>query len=320
MRVNRRFLYWGVFLVAIGGVLVAADLSAVDSTTLGDALRLWPLAFVAIGVGLLLRRTRFRLAGGLLAAAVPGLVLGGGFALVPHFTVDCGAGGAASGLAIRDGTFSGPATVSVTSDCGSLIVGTSSGSDWQLQAGNTASRTPIVHATDRSLSIDSGGDQGWHWFDTRREAWNLTLPTSRIDDLFVVVNAGKGQIGLSGAQIGRLDLTTNAAETLVDASQASIANMSGTVNAGLLSLHLSAGTDIVGSVQVNAGQLQVCTPTGLGLHVSHGGVLSGITVNGLSVSGSEWQSPDYGSATHRADLSVIVNLGAVEINPIGGCK
>jgi hypothetical protein len=320
MRVNRRFLYVGVFLVAIGGVLVAADLGDVESSTIADALRLWPLAIVAIGLGLVLRRTRFSLAGGMLAAAVPGLVLGGGFALAPHFAVDCGGGGVASSGTTRQGTFSGPATVSVTSGCGSLIVGTSSGSDWQLQAGNTAGRTPIVHATAQSLSIDSGGNQGWHWFDASRDAWNLTLPTSRIDDLSVVVNAGKGQVGLSGAQVGRLDLTANAAETLVDASEASIANVSGTINAGLLSLHLAAGTDIVGSLQVNAGELQVCTPTGLGLHVSHGGVLSGIKVNGQSVPGGDWQSPDYASATHRADLSVIVNLGAVEINPIGGCK
>ena len=31
MRVNRRFLYWGVVLLAIGGVLVVADLTAVDT-------------------------------------------------------------------------------------------------------------------------------------------------------------------------------------------------------------------------------------------------------------------------------------------------
>jgi hypothetical protein len=49
-------------------------------------------------------------------------------------------------------------------------------------------------------------------------------------------------------------------------------------------------------------------------------VLSGITVDGLQVTGNDWQSPDYASATHRADLNVIVNVGAVEINPIGGCK
>ena len=73
MRVNRRFLNWGVFLVAIGGVLVVADLAAVDSATIADALALWPLAIIAIGVGLILRRTRFNVAGGMLAAAIPGL-------------------------------------------------------------------------------------------------------------------------------------------------------------------------------------------------------------------------------------------------------
>ena len=36
--------------------------------------------------------------------------------------------------------------------------------------------------------------------------------------------------------------------------------------------------------------------------------------------GEDWQSPNYASATHRADLTVNVNLGNVEINPIGGCK
>ena len=61
MRVNRRFLYWGVVLMAIGGVLVVADLTAVDTTTLTGLIRLWPIAIVAIGVSLLARRTRLAL-------------------------------------------------------------------------------------------------------------------------------------------------------------------------------------------------------------------------------------------------------------------
>lgn len=56
MRVNRRFLYWGILLVALGGVLVAADLGAVDTPALTDALRLWPLAII----GLLARPARMR--------------------------------------------------------------------------------------------------------------------------------------------------------------------------------------------------------------------------------------------------------------------
>lgn len=320
MRVNRRFLYWGVFLVAIGGVLVVADLAAVDSATIEHALRLWPLAIIAIGLGLILRRTRFSVAGGMLAAAMPGLLLGGAFAVVPHFSVDCGGRGQPVSYTTTQGTFAGPATVSVNSGCGSVVVNTAAGSAWQLNAGNTANRVPIVNSTAQSLSIDAGAKDGWHLFDAGRDSWDLTLPTSRIDDLSLVVNAGKGNIDLPGAQLGRLDVVTNAAETIVDASGASLSGLSGAVNAGLLSVHLPSDSDISGSLTVNAGALQVCTPPGLGLRVSHGGVLSGIKVNGLEASGADWQSPDYASAAHRADLNVIVNVGAVEINPIGGCK
>jgi hypothetical protein len=45
-----------------------------------------------------------------------------------------------------------------------------------------------------------------------------------------------------------------------------------------------------------------------------------ISVNGVEQDAGDWQSPGYASATHRADLRLTTNLGAVEINPIGGCK
>ena len=320
MRVNRRFLYWGVFLIAIGGVLVVTDVGAVDSTTIADALRLWPLAVIAIGLGIALRRSRFSLPAGMLATALPGLVLGGGFALAPHVAVDCGLNGTVASTAIRQGTFDGPARVSVTSGCGSLVVDTAPGSTWRLDAGNSRGRTPVVDASTRALSIDTGGHNGLHWFDSGRDALHLTLPTSALDDVDLVVNAGEGDIALPGAQITHLGFTTNAARTSVDLSQATVANITGTVNAGLLSFRLSPGSDVVGSLEVNAGALQVCVPSGLALRVHHTGVLSGVTVGGRMQAGTDWQNADYASATHHADLNVIVNLGSVEIDPIGGCK
>ena len=311
MRVNRRFLYWGVFLVAIGGVLVAADLGPVDSTIILDALQLWPLAFVAIGVGLVLRRTRFSVPGGMLAAAVPGLVLGGGFALLPRIAVDCGAGSAPSSVATHQGLFDGPARISVTTGCGSLVVGTAPGGGWQLQADGAGSRTPIIEASATALSIDAGGhggfhpsfhsgdDDGWRVFGAGRDSWQLTLPTTAIQDLSIDVNAGQGRI---------------------DLSEATVESLSGTVNAGMLSFSLPANADLVGSIEVNAGALEVCAPNGLGLRVEHTGELSSVSVGALHVEGTEWESPDYASALHHADLNVDVNLGNVEINPIGGCK
>src|SRR5258705_8783469 len=97
MQVNRRFLYWGIFFVAIGGILVASDLRAVDTPTLTDVLRLWPLALVAIGLSVVLRRTRLSLPGLMLAAAVPPLVVGGALAAAPRVLGDFGAPGVTPG-------------------------------------------------------------------------------------------------------------------------------------------------------------------------------------------------------------------------------
>ena len=90
MRLNTTLLYAGVFLAAIGVALLAADLAPVATEVLLGALRLWPLALVAIGVGLALRRTRLGLVGGMLAAAVPGLLLGAAMAATPRLAIERG--------------------------------------------------------------------------------------------------------------------------------------------------------------------------------------------------------------------------------------
>lgn len=320
MRVNRTFLYWGVFLAALGGVLVIADLNGVDESTWGDALRLWPFALVAIGLGLALRRSRFNVASGMLAAAVPGLLVGGAIAVGPHFAIDCGAHGEPATFDTSEGSFDGAAEVSVASGCGTLVVGTAAGSAWRLDAGNADDLVANVESSPTSLRIDSGRGSGWRGFDRGRDVWRLTLPTSPIDDLTLVVNAGEGQIDLANAQLGHLDLTTNAGRTAIDLASTSVTTLDGTLNAGQLTVTLPATSDLHGSVEVNAGELQVCIPSGVGLRVQNTTVLGAITYNGTNQDGSEWQSPDYASAAHRTDLTVSVNLGSVDINPIGGCK
>lgn len=320
MGINRKFLYWGVFLVAIGVVLVAADLNGVDDTTLADWLRLWPLAILALGIGIVLRRTRFNVAGGMLAAAVPGLVLGGALAIGPQFAIDCGGGGEPTTFVTREGSFDGPARIDVSTGCGSVVVTTAPGNGWKLDAGNTTDRTATVEASANRLSIDSGRRHGWFGNGAGRETWRLTLPTSPVDDLSLIVNAGTGDIDLTGAQLGRLDLTTNAAETTANLAETTLANLSGTVNAGQLSINLPTDADVTGSLVVNAGEMALCVPSGVGLRVHQAGVLGATSYNGLHQNGSDWQSPDYASAAHRTELTVTVNLGSVDINPIGGCK
>jgi hypothetical protein len=318
MLINRKFLYVGVFLVAIGGVLVAADLTTADASAIRDALRLWPLAIVAIGLGIALRRTPFSLAGGLIAAAVPGLVLGGGFALAPRVVGDCGVPGPASTVTTEQGSFDGSARVFVSTGCGTLLVDTAPGSEWSFERGDITGRAPVIDASTRTLSIDAGGHRWWQRSADDRDTWHLTLPTSPIEDLSVVVNTGEGRLRLPNARIGRLEVTTNAGQTIVDLSGADVSDLVSVVNAGALSYRLP-DADLNGTFEINAGGLEICAPGDLGLRVRQDGNLSGITVNGDHQAGSDWQSPNYASAAHKANLSVEVHLGNVEINPIGGC-
>ena len=157
MRVNRRFLYWGVVLMAIGGVLVVADLTAVDTTTLTDLIRLWPLAIVAIGVSLLARRTRLALPALLAAALIPGLVMGAAFAVAPRYAGHCGARGDVANFASQNGTFDGPATISIRGGCGVLDVSTAAGDGWSFDAASSAVLRPTIDVTPTSLSINASG-------------------------------------------------------------------------------------------------------------------------------------------------------------------
>jgi hypothetical protein len=319
MRVNRGLLYTGVFLVALGGIIVAAELLAIDTVRVTDALRLWPLAIVAIGAAIALRRTDLALPTGMLAAAIPGLVLGGALAVAPRFAVDCGRHGQPPAVTTERGSFDGPAQVSVTGGCGTITVRTAPGDDWQLAVANSAGRMPNVTSSQRSLSVASI-DEDLAFFDAGRDDWDLTIPTSAIDDLSLEVLAGESQVGLDGARIDRLAVTANVADVVVDASNSSVATLTGAVGVGSMSILLPTDSDLDGMLRIGAGELQVCAPPGVGLRLTTRGTAKDVTVGGRDVRDAEWQSPGYASARRHADIHVDVNFGTVEIDPIGGCK
>ena len=318
MQIDRRLLYAGVFLLAIGGVVVAADIGLLDTANLTDLLRLWPLALVAIGVGIVLRRTEISLATGMLAAAVPGLLIGSAFAVAPRY--ECGGHGEPVSVAAERGTFEGPARVSVIAGCGTFVVTTAPGFDWELTASNTASRAPTIETSARSLSIDSIGDDEWNFVSGGRNTWDLALPTTPLDTLSLELIGSRGNVALPDARVGRLILASNASDLVVDASGATFDELSGEVNVGSLSITLPADDDVVGSISLGAGALRLCRPPGVALRLTTDRELGEVRVNGLEQTGSVWQSPDYTSAPHRADLDIELDFGSVEVDPIGGCK
>ena len=321
MRINRTLLYAGVFLVAIGAIVVVANQNVVDTPTLTGAVRLWPLAVIAIGAALVVRRTRFSFAGGMLAAAVPGIVLGSAFAIVPRVAGTCGEQVEPAITTTDEGTFVGSANVVVETGCGTFNVRTAPGNGWQLLSGNSAGRTPTIDAFGgEMLVIESTSARGWRALEASRDRWELTIPSGDVDALSLDLNASRSHIDLAGARISTLDLDANASDVVLDLGRASVVDLSAQVNTGVMSIRLPSGSDLFGSVHVNAGEIQICAPPDAGLRVSTRGSAYDVVAEGRRLGRGDFESTSYSTAAFHVDIDLVANFASVVINPIGGCR
>lgn len=297
MRVHRKTLYVGVFLLAMGGVLLIAQGGALDPETVRQALRLWPLLFIGLGAALLLRRTRLGLAGGMVAAALPGLLLGGLVAAAPDLEVDCAGRSVPAGV-VREGTFGGRAVIDLELACGDLDLTNAPGRAWRVAVGEAGGKLPTITASgDRLTVVSSDRDHrfGPPWGG---ESWVVTLPTEVALDLGLSVDAGRADLDLRGAAVERLRLE---------------------VNAGAARIVLPDGADSTVDLSVDAGSLDVCVPAGLGVRLVTDGDLNDIEVAGFIRSGEAWETPGYATTTHHAEVTVEANLASVDIQLEGDC-
>jgi hypothetical protein len=316
---HRSALYVGAFLAAAGVVMLVGTTNAAAGGTITDLLRLWPLAVVAIGVGLLLRRTRVARAGILVAAIVPGLLVGGVVTASPDLDVVCDRTAPARS-AVHDGVLSGPADVRIDLACGSTTVRTVAGSAWHVATVDLGDQTAVIDAGGDRLHVASDDGRRRLGFGRGGDDWAIDLPTAAALDLDARVDAGRGSFDLAGARIGDLSVEVNAGAARVDLSDASVERLSLAVHAGRGRLVLPATGDIRGRLEVAAGSLELCRPTDLALRISGELTLADSTFNGLVRVGDVWQTPDYPSATHRADLTVHAAAGSVVVDPQGDCK
>jgi len=312
-------LSWGVFLLAAGGVMLLAQAGALDRQLVGQALALWPLLLVAVGAKLLLRRTSLALPSAVIAALIPGLLLGGVAVAAPNVSPACQVREPDTFTTER-GTFEGTATADLRVACGSLDVTTGPGTGWEARIGDTNGIAPAfdsrgdrLHLASRVRGMPLGGPWGG-------DAFRVMLPTGSTIDLLAEVSAGRGRFDLAGARLGRVDLDVNAGEAELDLRGATLSRISLEVNAGGATLRLPAGSDFGGDVAVNAGKLTICVPAELGLRIRTTTVLGGVHYDGRARTTDGWESPGFNEATHRAELAVEANVGSVEINPEGGCK
>ena len=208
MTVRRGSLYLGAFLVAAGGVTLLTSAGVLDPARVVDALAYWPVAVIAIGAALVLRRTSAAIPAGIVAAVTPGLLLGATFVAVPDISTPCtdGAGGGAP--ITREGAFGTTARVDLELSCGELGVTTAPGSTWSIEATNAADRAPVITSSTDRLAVSTDAHRirfGWH---PGSDDWNVVLPTGTTLDLDATINAGRGRLDLSGARLDTLGVTS----------------------------------------------------------------------------------------------------------------
>jgi hypothetical protein len=318
--VNRRLLRWGVFLLALGGVLLLGQAGGLDRELVRQALALWPVAVIAIGASILLRRTPAGLASGVVAAALPGLLVGGLVVSFPDVSAHCRSNPPAT-FDTQQGTFTGFANVELTVACGDLSVATAGGNDWTARLGQSSRTAPTVDVGPGQLQISTASRKIWLGAPGDGDTIEVTLPTSPQLELDARVEAGEGRLDLRGARLSRTTLIVNAGKATMDLRDASLVRLAVEVNAGDADIRLPVA-DFNGSVEVNGGEVRICVPAELGLRIRNDVSLGSVSHPGFRAAraGSGWESPGYEAAAHHAEVSVDVNVGRVAFNPPGGCQ
>lgn len=324
MRIDRRLLGWGLFLIIVGAIPLLVRGGYLDRDVIRDWPSLWPLLLIGWGLGLLLRRTPGELIGSAISVAVLGVMLGGlittGFGGFRAFGA-CGVGSGGTSFDTRSGTLGESGRVGIEFNCGTLVVGAVDGYEWSVDGTGPDGRGPDIDAdVDRVSFVQNDGDL--IGFLEAGSDWQIELPRRPTLDLEVTLNAGEGTVDLTGATLDSLDVTLNAGSIGFDlAGTSPPSNVSATVNAGSATLALPDGVDVA-NVTLNAGSVELCVSSGTALRVSWSGALgsNNFDAAGLDKLDDEhWQSSGFGDGD-ALELSVSANAGSFTLNLGGSCR
>jgi hypothetical protein len=316
MRLRRGLVFWGLLLIPLGGIPLLARAGVLPADVIADAWRLWPLVLVAVGLLLVIGRTRASIAATAIVALVIGSIAGAAFAAGPPWigtVTNCGfAGGGPSIQTDRTGTFDGPAAVRLDMRCGTLDVRPAATPGWSVSA-TSRGAAPVVTASARRLDVAAPSD-------THHQAWTIQLPTGRMDRLDLTANATSSTILLDQIQLGSLDATVNAGDVRLELGTGSIDQTHASINAGAMRVIVGAA-GLRGSMTVNAGGIDLCVPGDANLRLAVTDQLTfghNLAASGLSrVEGGAWVRQGSGPAV---DLAVEGNAAALTLNPNGGCR
>jgi hypothetical protein len=307
-------------LIVLGGVALAYHQNAISSSVLMDAWRLWPLVLVGIGLKVVLSGTPAAFVGGLVVAISIGIVVGGAFAVGPN--VGCGAGGqAGERSASQSGAFSGTSTVELDLKCGTADVTTSTDGRWHVGATNDGNHAPAVNSGPNWLQVQSASADGWGW-DRGKDDVQISIPPDAQVNLTSTLDLGDARYNLASANITSASFTLNLGSVRIDLTGAKVGDLSVSTNLGAAFITLDGSSDLAANLSTSLGSIEVCVPAELGVRVANSDSLSSSDFGSLGMvrSGNSWQTLNYDSAAHKANLSVNTSLSSLKLHNIGGCK
>lgn len=327
MSVDRRLVNLGVFLLILGAIPLAVSQGWIAREAISHAWDLWPLILIGIGIGLILRRTPFHFVGGLLVAAtfgtIFGAVLAGGLSIGAFACANAATAGDPV-LLEGHGTFTGATnTVSLRANCANLAVAPGPGGSWGVTVnGPDRARPALDQGADRLEVRSPDRFEGIPFGEGRRSSWSVTLGTGVAYSLDVNLNAGEATIDLAGVRVERLNAQGNAASSKLLLHDATVGRLDAQINAGSLKIALPAGADLSGQIQANVGSISLCADPGTGLRLRNSSTVTGdnFAAAGLVRSGTTWETPGIGAASHVVDLALHGTAASFTLNPSEGCR
>jgi hypothetical protein len=326
MRTRRNFIGWGIFLICLGAIPLAVQLGVIDREAANQLLRLWPLILIGIGVGLMLRFTRFEMLGGVIVAGTFGILLGvvlaGGF---PGAAATCNSGQTGAPLATQSGSFDGSSgSIQFELTCAEVDINRATGGAWRVDV--AADGSPTVEGDASVLRLKSPDRTGFLPFTGgRHERWDITLPSEQSLSGSITLNASTADIALGNGGLTSLSTTFNASDASVDLTSETASStqttFESTLNASTVRLSVPNAM-MTGGLTLNAATLQLCSPPDAAIRIDYQDTLSSnnFAAVGLVQSGKTWQSPDYGSTANRIDLRITANVSTTTLSRSGGCQ
>ena len=318
MRIRRGLLFWGFFLIPLGALPLLVRAGVLDPATFAQGWRLWPLILVAVGIAIVIGRSRLAALGTAAVALVLGLAVGGAIAGGNFWldaVTDCDFGNRTDVHLDEAGAFVQPASIDLDLRCGNLDVRMGGSTGWSLAADYHGQAPAIVSSADRLRIRVPDND------DAQHHEWVLTVAPSLLGEVTLKTNAAAANLDLAGASLTNVTANLNAGDLLVDAGAATVDEINVQMNAGRIRLTLGAG-ETRGSLQVNAGAIEVCVPDNAGLQIRVNEQLTfvhNLGERGLSREGQTWVRNGSGGGG-TIDLDIEGNAASFTLNPSGGCR